>query len=358
MAAEIKTSLSKATYNCSVVFEGVSGIVDFASSPLFYTENHTWEVQYSHLAHQLNLYMIDGPVCRISTSVDVVCDNVTIRSISQNVSLLTDANPCKQLYVGRTVPGVQHRVQFNIELNLHKEGQLSVPTTTILRRRQTNTAPERQNQTVAADVARLLDQEATTDITIQMMCGNQVKAHKLVLAMRSEVFRTMLSGTMREAITYHINITDFPSDVVRRFVRYLYLDVVPEIDLQRHAGDLHAIARKYLVGGLEVVCRDYMLQTLSPASVLEVLQLAEFLSSQPLRTGVLKYIFENHVVLAANEAFMQQLDQYMGNSYGAGATGQTAQADSSDDSQASPVQGRMSGTLRNVLTALAGVRPA
>jgi hypothetical protein len=69
--------------------------------------------------------------------------------------------------------------------------------------------------------------------------NRRIPLHKMILELRSPVFKTMLSSTMKESTSNKIIITDFDHDVVREFIRFLYCD--KEV-LDQHAKSLLAMA--------------------------------------------------------------------------------------------------------------------
>ena len=56
--------------------------------------------------------------------------------------------------------------------------------------------------------------------------NHRIPVHKLILEQRSPVFKTMLSSTMKVSTSNKIIITNFDHDVVREFIRFLYLENV------------------------------------------------------------------------------------------------------------------------------------
>jgi hypothetical protein len=123
----------------------------------------------------------------------------------------------------------------------------------------------------------------------EMMVG----AHKFVLAARSPVFRAMFSGGLAEAQGYEVNITDFTADAVQAFVRFLYSDLCSDAALQDCANELLAMADKYQVPALSILCERYLAYSLRPESAIGVLKLADAHNVPQLKALALSYLVGN-----------------------------------------------------------------
>lgn len=168
------------------------------------------------------------------------------------------------------------------------------------------------------DLLKLFADEAFSDVKIVTSDQQEIKAHKLVLSARSEVFKTMLCGSMSESQSNEILLVDFEPAVVKAFVRYLYDDTLSPDTMLESGVDLYAMARKYHVVGLETQCEDYMGSILEARNVLEVLGVAELHESSSLRLKCLVYVGENSKTVVQNKSFMQQFDAYW--TYGEAST--------------------------------------
>ena len=84
---------------------------------------------------------------------------------------------------------------------------------------------------------------------------DHIPVHKLILQLRSPVFKVMLSSTMMESDSNEIIISNFDHDFVNEFIRFLYLDKCDASTCE--AKSLFAIAQKYEVKVLLKVSEDY-----------------------------------------------------------------------------------------------------
>ena len=84
-----------------------------------------------------------------------------------------------------------------------------------------------------------------------------IPVHKVILQSRSNVFRSMFSMNMIETTSHEITITDFTYDVVKEFIKFLYLDKCNQQILKKYSLSLLSIAHKYSVQGLFELCENY-----------------------------------------------------------------------------------------------------
>ncbi len=100
----------------------------------------------------------------------------------------------------------------------------------------------------------LFDSSEGSDINVITTDGS-FAAHKLILSMRSAVFKAMFNSQMSESVKNEIEITDFEPTVVRQFIRLLYSnDVINDIKTAPQSSEqMFKIAHKYQVLHLQPV---------------------------------------------------------------------------------------------------------
>ena len=118
----------------------------------------------------------------------------------------------------------------------------------------------------------------------------RIPAHKFVLSLRSPVFRAMLYGGLSETLSREVEIPDFPAEVVRAFLSYLYTDSCDAAVMEQHGELLLAAACKYQVTGLESLCEEHLCATLSVENVVNVLFLADLYEARRLKYRALQFI--------------------------------------------------------------------
>jgi len=194
------------------------------------------------------------------------------------------------------------------------------------------------------------------DVTIVTSDGGTIKAHKLILALRSEVFSVMFMSQMTESTHNEVHIIDFNPFVVNVFIDYFYSDSIGSADVAL-CSDLYAMARKYQVSGLEDLCEHQLLQQLNPSIVLDVLTLGDFHGGERLRSAALRYITLSSPQLVGMPAFMEKMRQYMDLIHETTPRERLPRAPSTSSVEQAPVITPMNEHLRQLLQALAGVGP-
>ncbi|MCO5591359.1 hypothetical protein L7F22_045341 [Adiantum nelumboides] len=158
----------------------------------------------------------------------------------------------------------------------------------------------------------LLDSGINSDITFEVD-GEIFKAHKLVLAARSPVFKAQLFGVMREKESSVVQVRDVEAPVFKAMLYFMYRDCLPEdCELSGSASPatctvmaqhLLAAADRYGLDRLRMICEAKMCQEVNVETVATTLALAEQHHSAQLKAVCLKFV-------AANLAAVIQSDGY------------------------------------------------
>ncbi|XP_051202155.1 BTB/POZ and MATH domain-containing protein 2-like [Lolium perenne] len=131
-----------------------------------------------------------------------------------------------------------------------------------------------------AHLGRLLEEQEGVDITFDVM-GEMFHAHKIVLAMRSAVFKAQLYGPMREKDARLIVVGDMQPLVFKALLHFVYTDALLVLDdlaaeeyrdLMRH---LLEAADRYAMERLKLVCELVLGRTLDTQTVTTTLALAD-----------------------------------------------------------------------------------
>ena len=84
---------------------------------------------------------------------------------------------------------------------------------------------EKEEVTVSMALENLLKDPSLSDVELVGTNGGSISAHKLILASRSEVFRTLFYGHFRESSSPSVNL-GFQGTVLREIVQYCYTDTI------------------------------------------------------------------------------------------------------------------------------------
>jgi hypothetical protein len=90
-------------------------------------------------------------------------------------------------------------------------------------------------------LAQLENAEESGDVSFDVE-GEHIKAHAFILSARSDVFRQMLHGHMREATTREVEVHECDALTFRALLHFLYTDDLDEMDkwAAEHAGEERA----------------------------------------------------------------------------------------------------------------------
>jgi speckle-type POZ protein len=78
-------------------------------------------------------------------------------------------------------------------------------------------------------LGKLLESEEEADVTFKVK-KEVFSAHRIVLAMRSPVFKAELYGPMWDMRTKNITVKDMQPDVFEALLHYIYIDSLPSMD--------------------------------------------------------------------------------------------------------------------------------
>ena len=137
-----------------------------------------------------------------------------------------------------------------------------------------------------------------------VLAEERIPAHKLILSMRSPVFRTMFASGMAESLTNEVRIQDFDAAVVKEFLRFLYTD---QCEVDKHAEQLLAMACKYQVPGLKYFCENHLCAMIDSTSVISLLSLAHMYDATQLKACVLHYITRHTKEVVVVDGFMESI---------------------------------------------------
>jgi len=147
-------------------------------------------------------------------------------------------------------------------------------------------------QDLARGVAAMAKSDDFSDFTI--ICqGQEIKCHKMVLAVMSEVFKTAFTSKITEVQENRLEIEDASPESVKGMVSHMYTGSIPT-----NIGDIVAemlhLAEKYKVGSLKKACENCLRHDLAVENAVNTIILVDRYKCSPqLRAKVLKFFHEN-----------------------------------------------------------------
>jgi len=163
------------------------------------------------------------------------------------------------------------------------------------------------------DLRKLINNPAFSDVTF-LVEGQPVYANRAHLAARSEHFRALFYGGMRESSAdEQIVLPDISHPVFLLLLEYVYTDQVgacPALTTRTHLGDINSdlavqlliAAERFLLDRLKALCEDIIRKSISIDNVVQIM-----MTSQAHRADGLKDICMDFIV--TNEEKMKSTSQ-------------------------------------------------
>jgi hypothetical protein len=336
---ELVTSVSKSQHEATICFEGVSGFPnsngEYVDSPAFTFDERSWVVRLYPAGAtdsvgycSCNLVKLSGAPCRAAAEFRIMMNGAAVSTrkvTAKNFNVLK-----AEWGVGHLLNAYNIEEQHNTYIcddNLTIKVSITAFGATELSSREGNGASSspgallsglvRTAPTVPSYLASLFGQKGLTDVSIITADNRKIEAHRVVLAMRSDVFKSMLSSRMAERNTNQIVIDDCDPHTVRVFTEYLYTDRLPAHFTADTLSQLLGMARKYQVEPLERDCVAAIIRQLNVDNVLEVLELATLYDVHELRQAALLHLARRSDDVVFTNSFFTKLGAFWGNCAGA-----------------------------------------
>jgi speckle-type POZ protein len=150
---------------------------------------------------------------------------------------------------------------------------------------------------IAEHLGRLLHEKERTDVVF-LVEGEAFPAHKMVLAMRSPVFKAEHYGGMRETETDRIAIGDMQPAIFEALLHFVYTDSLPATmdDLDRDdtfkdtIRHLLVAADRYAMERLKIMCGNILCSNIDVETVVTTLVLAEQHSCAMLSDACVQFV--------------------------------------------------------------------
>eukprot|EP01116_Phalansterium_solitarium_P005147 TRINITY_DN16500_c0_g1_i1.p1 TRINITY_DN16500_c0_g1~~TRINITY_DN16500_c0_g1_i1.p1 ORF type:complete len:374 (-),score=92.75 TRINITY_DN16500_c0_g1_i1:152-1273(-) len=167
--------------------------------------------------------------------------------------------------------------------------------------------PLEEPSTLVDDFGALLSgKHAFSDVVFTFKSG-KLHAHRVILAARSSVFRSMFSSGMQESSSGEVMvmISDIDKRLFQEMLRYMYTGQFTPKIVMEHTVDLLMAADKYDVRDLCAVCEKVLLQGVTKDNVSSLLSMAQDHRLLVLKEQLLAYIADNFVDEVLTDSFRQ-----------------------------------------------------
>ena len=183
-----------------------------------------------------------------------------------------------------------------------QEGAISFPSKMFTKLRQNSTVTflldtrfgicrAEEPSLLASDMGAMFEAENFTDVTIE--CKTRLfKAHKVILAARSEVFKAMFTHDTQEAQEGKVTITDVEPSVVNSMLKYIYTGTLDRLT-EEAAADLIIAADLYQLLDLKKKCEAVLGASLTVDNAVGHLIIGECYNAKSLMNQAIEFIVEN-----------------------------------------------------------------
>ncbi|KAK1626036.1 hypothetical protein QYE76_000351 [Lolium multiflorum] len=166
-----------------------------------------------------------------------------------------------------------NRLTVHCTVDVHREESVEGPTS----RSCLVSMPPRPS--LSKDIHRLREKMWWSDVTF-VVEEAKIRAHKLVLAMRSPVFAAEFRGDMKEKTMRCIRVVDMTAMTFRAMLYFIYTDELPKPKNKAcplaMARDLLVAADLYDLERLRLMCENILSQSIAIDNVMETLMLSHF----------------------------------------------------------------------------------
>jgi len=139
---------------------------------------------------------------------------------------------------------------------------------------------------LAKDLEKVFMNKEFSDIVVK--CGNiSFAAHKVILASRSPVFKTLLKANLEMKIKHAVYINDVNPEVMAEMLRFMYTGKA--FNLDKIGMDLLIAAEKYQMKSLKEVCEKKFIRSNNIGNYFSLLIMGHKNSSN-VKKAVLKFV--------------------------------------------------------------------
>ena len=149
---------------------------------------------------------------------------------------------------------------------------------------------------ITKQLEKLLEAKEGADVTFEVE-GEEFPAHRLVLAMRSPVFKAMLYGSMREKDSNRIVIDNMQPAIFKVLLHFIYTDELPDAmddldgdDKKEMIRHLLVAADRYGMERLKCMCVSILSEGIDVKYVATTLALADQHSCPGLQEACIRFI--------------------------------------------------------------------
>ncbi|XP_008217105.1 speckle-type POZ protein-like isoform X1 [Nasonia vitripennis] len=145
-------------------------------------------------------------------------------------------------------------------------------------------------ESINNDYEKLLNNEAFTDIKLEIVGDKSIRAHRIILSRRSPVFSFILMGRLNQAQEHKIvSVPIYISyNVCLEMLRFMYTERVNDMDAI--ADELLIAASEYCIEDLKRLCEMSLIKNLNVDNVIQRLELAHSCGAETLKATAIGFM--------------------------------------------------------------------
>ncbi|XP_076245296.1 BTB (POZ) domain containing 9 [Calliopsis andreniformis] len=158
---------------------------------------------------------------------------------------------------------------------------------------------------LSEDIGALYLSDEYSDVTL-IVGGQRFSAHKIILAARSQYFRALLFGGLKESTQHEIELKDANLAAFKGLLEYIYLGRISLTDRREEAVlDILGLAHLYGFSELGTSISDYLKEILSIKNVCLIFDAALLYQLQFLTRVCHEYMDKHACEVIQHESFLQ-----------------------------------------------------
>jgi len=160
--------------------------------------------------------------------------------------------------------------------------------------------------TYAVDFGKLLNSQELSDITFQVE-GKPIYAHKTILAARSEHFKAMFFGGLKESKENEVTLPDVQYEIFLDILKYIYTDEGCLSSPDR-AIEIIGAANYFKLDRLKSLCEIAIKDSIDIENAAYIFQVASRHEAWQLKAFTMDFIMENYDQVSNSKCF-EDLDK-------------------------------------------------
>jgi len=132
--------------------------------------------------------------------------------------------------------------------------------------------------------------------------GRVIRAHKHVLISKMPLFKSMLSGNMRESSTRQIEVFDADFEPYFAFVEFIYTGAIKKLD-SNHLIELLELSDRFCAEDLRELIAEKLIENLDPGTIKDILEVAHHYKLSTLKQECWRYAKLNRTSMSRYGVF-------------------------------------------------------